>query len=465
LDLENIGQSEIYNRLTQETITISNSAPLLVLMVQSGIMLFFVSIYIFILSRIAFLLIFVLLVSAVLYYLHKHKKVQSTLVESNQAEMAFFETLTDILEGIKEIKLNRKRSSGLVSHLKHIIKRLKNLKITIAVEYMNNNIFAQSFYYLLIGVIVFILPRLYPTYTGVLAQLVTSILFMVGPVNNLVGAAQTFDQVDFAVANIYRLEEELGKISEVYEDQPRYNNRLKHADSFDKICLENLEFSYKDPNGNDSFSIGPFNFHIKTGDTVFIVGGNGSGKTTLLKVLCMLYYPDNGSISLDDMEINPDNAVDYRELFSTVFSDFHLFSRLHGMEDVKREKVEKLLKRMEISHKTKFLGDKFSTIDLSTGQRKRLALLVSLLEDKPVYIFDEWAADQDPGFRKYFYEHILKELKEKGKTIIAASHDDRFFEFADRIIKLEYGKVVEKGEEALPGFKRFMKKMGIKWLS
>lgn len=443
LSLEDLGQTEIYNRLTQETLVISNSAPFLILAVQSASMLFFVAAYIALLSIIAFFLILLLLVSGILYYLYNHKKIQNELVETNQTEMVFFESLTDILDGMKEIRLDNKRSKGLFSFLENTADKLKNLKISTAIKYLNNNIFAQSFYYFLIGVIIFILPRLYPTYTASLVQITAAILFMIGPVNSLVGAIQTFDQIDFSVSNICKLEVELDKIIEIYEDQPEYNHRLKSVGTFAKIRLKNVEFAYKDDTGSDCFSVGPFDLDIKTGETIFIVGGNGSGKTTFIKVLCMLYYPDKGSISLDDTEIGPANAIDYRQLFSAIFSDFHLFSKLYGLEDVKRQKVDELLKIMELDQKTKFLGDRFSTQDLSTGQRKRLALLISLLEDKPIYIFDEWAADQDPEFRHFFYEVILKKLKENGKTIIAASHDDRFFHHADRVIKLDYGKIAE----------------------
>jgi putative ATP-binding cassette transporter len=449
LDMEDIGQSEIYNRLTQETLLISNSAPSLVMAIQSAIMLFFVSIYIAVLSKLALILIIFLLISGVLFYFHNHKKAVKELEETNKAEMIFFESLTDILEGIKEIKLNRQRSRGIFAFLKNIAGKLKNLKISTALKYNNNTLFAQSFYYFLIGILIFILPRLVKTYTDTLTQLTASVLFMMGPINTLVGAVQIFDQVDFAVANIYRLEEELEKIIEMDEGHLGYNNCFKDTESFAKIRLENLEFSYKDGNGNECFSVGPFNFEIQSGETLFIVGGNGSGKTTLLKILCMLYNPDKGSLWLDGIRIERANTVDYRELFSAVFSDFHLFSRLYGMETLKQEKVNELLKIMGIHHKTRFLGDRFSTLDLSIGQRKRLALLISLLEDKPIYIFDEWAADQDPEFRHYFYEVILKQLKEDGKTIIAASHDDRFFHFADRVIKLDYGKIAEEHKNNL----------------
>ncbi|MCP4158271.1 MAG: cyclic peptide export ABC transporter, partial [bacterium] len=443
LSQEAIGRSEIYNRLTQETITVSNSASILVMSVQAAIMLSFVALYIAILSRIAFALILLLLVVAIFYYIQQHKKLKSALLAANTTEMAYFDSLTDILQGIKEIKFSKKKSKGLITFLNGITIKLKKIKISTAVKYLDNNLFAQTFYYFLLGALIFILPRLVKNYTTDMMPIVSTVLFMIGPVGIVVAAIQMFDQVGFAVSNIYHLEAELDKSLEINENEAGYDNRLQNVTSFDKIHLKDFQFYFKDQNDNISFSIGPFNLDFKQGETVFLVGGNGSGKTTFLRALSMLYYNCGGSLSLDDVTINRGNAVDYRELFSTIFSDFHLFSRLYDLEKINRDKVAEMLKTMGIDHKTQFLEDRFSTLDLSTGQRKRLAMVVALLEDKPIYIFDEWAADQDPEFRQYFYEVLLKDLKAQGKTIIAASHDDRYFHYADRVIKLDYGKIAE----------------------
>lgn len=175
---------------------------------------------------------------------------------------------------------------------------------------------------------------------------------------------------------------------------------------------------------------------------MFIVGGNGSGKSTLLKLLVGLYYPLSGSIYINDKLLESDDYIHYRELYSTIFTDFHLFERLYGIEDVDYRRVDELLKTMGLSKKTTFKNNGFSNTDLSTGQKKRLAYIASVLEDKQIYIFDEWAADQDPEFRQYFYEILLKDLKSKGKTVIAVSHDDRYFFAADKIIKIEYGRII-----------------------
>lgn len=182
---------------------------------------------------------------------------------------------------------------------------------------------------------------------------------------------------------------------------------------------------------------------IRRGETIFIVGGNGSGKTTLLKLLTGLYQPHSGAILVDRELLTRRNAQNYRELFSTVFSQFHLFDRLYGLEGVDPERVKAVLDEMQLSGKTRFEGGRFTDLNLSTGQRKRLALAVTLLEDKQILVFDEWAADQDPHFRKYFYEVVLKRLRDQGKTVIAVTHDERFWQQADRIVKMEYGSIVE----------------------
>lgn len=145
---------------------------------------------------------------------------------------------------------------------------------------------------------------------------------------------------------------------------------------------------------------------------------------------------------VDDRLVNAANAQAYGDLFSAIFSDFHLFDRLYGLEDVAEARVAALIEQMELGDKVRFADGRFSTLDLSTGQRKRLALIVALLEGKEIYIFDEWASDQDQHFRQRFYEFILRDLKNHGKTIIAVTHDDRFWHFADRVVKLDLGRVV-----------------------
>jgi putative ATP-binding cassette transporter len=191
--------------------------------------------------------------------------------------------------------------------------------------------------------------------------------------------------------------------------------------------------------------MGPVDLTVGAGETVFIVGGNGSGKSTLLRVLTWLYEPKTGAILWDGQLVDRSNVADYRNLFSTVFSDFHLFDRLYGLPGVDPAEAEALLRTMGIAGKTQFRDGGFTNLDLSTGQRKRLAFVAALLEDKPIYVLDELAADQDGEFRRAFYEQHLPSLKARGKTLVVVSHDERYFHVADRVLVMEDGRFVEGG--------------------
>ncbi len=214
--------------------------------------------------------------------------------------------------------------------------------------------------------------------------------------------------------------------------------------TFEKIEFQNLLFRFpQTPYEEKPFQIGEIDLSLYRGETLFIVGGNGSGKTTLLKVLTGLYKRSAGKILVDGRLIGTNRISSYRQLFSGVFADYHLFDRLYGIDAIDDEQVNALIDQMELSEKTSCIDGRFSAVKLSQGQRKRLGLIVTLLEDKPIFIFDEWAADQDPHFKDYFYKTLLPQLKAQGKTLIIISHDDRYFDCADRVVKMDFGKIVQ----------------------
>jgi putative ATP-binding cassette transporter len=174
----------------------------------------------------------------------------------------------------------------------------------------------------------------------------------------------------------------------------------------------------------------------------FIVGGNGSGKTTLAKIITGLYSPEQGSITLAGDRITEESSEYYRQHFSAVFSDFFLFDSLLGLESVELDAhARSYLSKLRLDQKVSVKEGVLSTIDLSRGQRKRLALLTAYLEDRPFYVFDEWASDQDPVFKETFYLELLPELKSRGKTLIVITHDEKYFSLADRVVQLDYGKL------------------------
>src|SRR5688500_3979755 len=189
--------------------------------------------------------------------------------------------------------------------------------------------------------------------------------------------------------------------------------------------------------------LGSTDASLQPGEVVFIAGGNGSGKSTLAKIITGLYPPESGEIRLDGRVVNDTNRDEYRQLFSAVFSDFYLFDDLLGLEKPNLDaQARGYLEQLHLEHKVKVVDGKFSTTALSQGQRKRLALLTAYLEDRPIYLFDEWASDQDPMFKEIFYTRILPDLKACRKTVIAITHDDKYFDLADRLLKLDSGKLV-----------------------
>ena len=219
------------------------------------------------------------------------------------------------------------------------------------------------------------------------------------------------------------------------------------------IEAKDIAFRYVAQGSDEAFHIGPVSLAARAGEILFIVGGNGSGKSTLLKVLTGLYPPGSGSLLVDGIRVGGNNVQAYREMISTVFSDFHLFKEVYGLGDLDDDTVGRLIRSMQLDGKTGFSEGHFTKLSLSTGQRKRLALIVTLLEDRPIYAFDEWAADQDPEFRRFFYEELIQDLKRRGKTVLVVTHDDRYFRCADRVATMEYGALrsVETVEPATKG--------------
>lgn len=440
LNIEQIGKAEIYNRLTQELGLISQMAPYIITAFQSAIMLFFVFAYITMLSFIAAALLITLLIFGIMIFHKNNIKIYADLEETNKAEVNFFVSLTNIIDGLKEIKLNRKKSSDLYSRFGKISGKLKTLKINASFKSSENVIFAQAFIYIVLGSIVFVLPRLKPAMIDEIVSTTTAMLFAIGPLSAIVSMLPIFGKVDIAIKNVYSLEAELD--SKMNSDENYADSGYNRFLNYQKIILNDVYFEYNGGENKDHFSVGPLNLTINKGEVLFIIGGNGCGKTTFLKMLTMLYRPKEGSIFVDDIQVDNSCYQEYRELYSAIFYDFHLFDKLYGLEKVNPENVRNLLQLMQIENKTEFIDNGFTRLDLSTGQRKRLALIVTYLEDKPIYIFDEWAADQDPQFKKYFYDELLHKLKNEGKTVIAVSHDDRYFHLADRVIKMEFGKIV-----------------------
>jgi putative ATP-binding cassette transporter len=456
--VEHLGRGELYSKLAKDTGLISQSGLILVNAAQQSFVLVFCLCYIAWLSKAAFAATLVTIGVGVVVYMRHAQRLEKLLQRLTVKEAELIDVVSHMVDGFKEIRLDRKKNDAIYERLVGVSGATRDLKIDAQTGFCVDIMFSDLFFYSLLAVVVFLLPRFMPTYGAVVLMTTAAILFIIGPLQMVVQAAPVFERAKTALANLSDLERQLeGTLGPAVAAGPA----IQTFQGFQRFSLDGACFTYglshvagMQANGNGTnststgngggFSVGPLNLTIARGETIFLVGGNGSGKTTMLKVLTGLYLPQRGGLKVDHTLIDRHNVQSYRELFSTVFTQFHLFDRLYGLEHVDEARVMSVLEDLQLADKTRFENGRFTNLDLSTGQRKRLALAICLLEDKDILVFDEWAADQDPHFRKHFYEHVLSRLKAQGKTIIAATHDDRFWGVADRVIRLEYGVAVDE---------------------
>ena len=350
---------------------------------------------------------------------------------------ALFKAVRGLTEGTKELKLNRRRRQAFLSeHLEPAaagIRRYGVLGNGISMAVSN---WGQILFFIFIGLLLFLTPLLVTVDHHVLTGYILTVLFMITPLTIILNQLPFLERAYVAAKKIKDLG--LSLTADPSENSPQVAD---HVASWRRLDLVGVTQVYRQ-DGGEEFQLGPVDLTFRPGELVFLTGGNGSGKTTLAKLLLGLYEPEAGEILLDGKAVTLENRDDYRQYFSAVFYDFYLFEHLLGLDaDDVEAKSQEYLDQFQLSHKVQIKDGKLSSIDLSQGQRKRLALLNAYLEDRPIYVFDEWASDQDPMFRQVFYHHLLPELKARGKTVIAITHDDRYYDLPDRLIKLERGQI------------------------
>ena len=439
LPLEHIGRARVFASLNKEMETISQLAGPVVIAFQAAILLVFTLLYIAWLSVTAFVVFCAGMSIACFVYYINSKKLNEQLHEALNQENSLFDVITHMLDGFKEIKLNSAQGDALFTQAQELSHGVAQIKTLTQTDMAKRFIFSQSTWYVLLALTVFLVPIFSPTYSAVVIKVTAAILFVIGPMTTLVSVVPLAASAEAAVENVYRLEKLL---DDAASGEPG-DEEAQVADEFSTIEFSDVRFRFSDNADDSGFEVGPLNVTLAAGETVFVYGGNGSGKSTFLNLLTTLYRPDAGQITVDGKVLGRRNYASYRKLISAVFSDYHLFDCPMGAQGADPETVNSLFQLLEIENKVRLENGRFSTTDLSTGQRKRLALLICLLEDKPIFVLDEWAAEQDPDFRKKFYRELLPRFKQMGKTIIAVSHDEQYFDVADRILRMDYGRFVD----------------------
>ncbi|NWA25205.1 cyclic peptide export ABC transporter [Pseudomonas gingeri] len=458
-EVDRRGAPDVLTMLTSDIPQLNSTLVIMPsVLVETAVFLFGIA-YLAYLSWVVFAMTVGLMVLGVVLYLFFFMGGLGFSNKVRDEFTAFNEYTHALVFGLKELKLNgiRRRwfsrsaiqeSSTRVARYNYI----ERLWFTAA-----DNV-GQLTLSLLIGCLLFVAPMAGAIDAKTMTASVLAVLYIMGPLALLIGVMPMLAQGRVACA---RLAEFGFSINDAHPEPEALASEtdnvlsLDHKKSWDTIKLQNVHMNYQDPVAGSGFSLGPIDLTVRAGELIYIVGGNGCGKSTLAKVLCGLYIPQGGQVLLDDTAISEASRNDYRDLFSAVFSDFHVFNRLIGPdeeEDASTDLAQKYLATLGLEDKIKIEGLGYSTTKaLSYGQQKRLALVCAYMEDRPIYLLDEWAADQDPPFKRFFYEELLPDLKRRGKTVLIITHDDQYFQLADRIIKLVDGHIVSDVSCAVQG--------------
>lgn len=436
--LQELGRNGLLIILTRDVDIFIGALPLLPLYFCNLVIIVSCLTYIAFLSW-PLVLAFCVVVSCAIFAfeLGRREPVRLMRLVSRQSE-DLYGKFRNLIDGSKELQLNAERGrlyvDGVVGPAATLLKEtfVKSISGFAWITSAGTTVF-----YIFIGLMLFVIPHMVSVSNTVLATATLGMMYLLRPIMELVASGPSMHSAGISIEKIQKLDQDLMAFEPA-------------APSLDPFCssaplrlqLRDVCHHYESEGEDRQFGLGPLNLTVQQGEILFIVGGNGSGKTTLAMLLLGLYMPESGHLILNGQEVDAANVEHYRRHFSAVFSDFHLFDQLLGEDqEALTYKAAGYIKALGMEHKVKVVDGKFSTLKLSSGQRKRLALVASYLDDRPVYLFDEWAADQDPAFKRVFYTELLPDLKARGKTVIAITHDDQYFSCADRVIKLADGQV------------------------
>jgi len=369
--------------------------------------------------------------------------------EEEDKLFGYFRALTD---GIKELKLHRNRRGAFFSrNIETVTATFQRHNVDAEIRFAAAQSWSHLLYFALIGLILFMAPSLGSFSNRTLTGYVVTTLYLMGPLSGVLSSFPLFGRARVALQKV----QDLGISLAGHSTEECPVDKTDKERSFERLELRGVMHSYHREQEDTNFVLGPIDLSFQPGELVFLVGGNGCGKSTLAKIITGLYLPEAGEIRLDGELVTNQNRDAYRQLFSAVFADFFVFDNLLGLDGANLDsRAGHYLEQLHLQHKVRVTNGSLSTTSVSQGQRKRLALLTAYLEDRPFYLFDEWASDQDPYFKNVFYSKLLPDLKARGKAVLVITHDDRYFNVADRIIKLDYGKVAVEEDAVACGEER-----------
>lgn len=433
-ELEKMGSSKLLVAITTDVARIVTGATMVPDILVGLVTLAGMLSYLYILSSDIFWLVIKAMIFGVVTY-QIPMFIGNKYFERGRAKMdALQESIRGLIYGTKELKLSKIKQDR---YFKEIL--LANEQDVLGNTKLANTIVVASASYgdllsfFVICFLSYVFVSSHSITTEALIGTIMALLYITGPVSVILHAMPLIAIAKVSLRSITRVFSTLSKEDAVEEIRP--------LPEWDTVRFSNVSYHYTNEDGG--FTLGPLDMEVAKGEITFIVGGNGSGKSTLCKLLALHYIPTSGEIYFGGVKMDRESLNSGRQYISAIFTDYYLFDRLLGnLHAVDERLVNRYLTELEIERKVKVENGRFSTLALSDGQKKRLALLVTFLEDRDIYVFDEWAADQDPMFKQVFYHHILPELKARNKVVVVISHDDRFFNLADSLMIMEEGKLL-----------------------
>lgn len=438
----NLGEDKV-RTATADVTTLQRFPQIFIEAFNAGVMILVGVTYLLFVNLLGALVISgVLILLGALYYI-RNIAVQRDLNTVRDLANVYQQSVNDFLKGFKEVKMSIRKSDSLYhDHITTNRDRVRHLTVKTMISYMGNELMGNYVFYMLIGAIIFLLPLLLGTGAVVSSSFIVTLLYLMGPIGIAVGQIREFTMMQIAVE---RLQEFHQRINASKAIEIGHGDVKSMSGEFESIRFESVTYEYYDTKRAQTFRLKPLSIEIKKGESIFVTGGNGSGKSTFVNLLTGLYIPHTGSIYLNEQPVGENTYPGYRDRIAAIFTDNCLFAENYSNLDLdpNNERLMYLVRKMELQDVISFDAERKSIrADLSKGQQKRLALIYALLEDKDVMVMDEWAAEQDPVFRAFFYKKIIPELKEMGKTVIVVTHDDAYFDCGERLIKFDYGQIV-----------------------
>ncbi|WP_298510492.1 cyclic peptide export ABC transporter [uncultured Kordia sp.] len=440
-DFEELGKEKVFTAMG-DIRALGNLPEVIMNAINSLIIITCCFIYLFMTSVIGGGCVLFVMAMLLVIYIWRNTRIERKLEHLRSLQNSYFRYLNDLLLGFKELKMSLTRNHNIHTKFLEVNRsKARNLREQTSISYLNNELTGNYSWYIIIGAILFALPRVIDLDFAATSAFLVTILYMIGPIAVLITLIPTNTRVKIALGR-------LSKFNKTLSGNVAANMELEahtEAANFSKVTFEEVSYEYFDKKKEKAFELGPLNLQVTSGEVLFIVGANGSGKSTFVNLLTGLYKPKSGNIKFYNDKMEPDESeATFKKHVATIFTHPYLFSENYDGFEITEEnkRLTDLIAKMKLTDVVRYDEEK-NTIDnrLSKGQEKRLAMVYTLLEDKPIIVLDEWAAEQDPEFRAFFYSVLIPELKQKGKTIIAISHDDKYFSYADRIIKFDYGKI------------------------